>query len=63
MVGIMPVPKEIDDVEEVPETVTAWLRLYSPVFDEGAAKWRFPFTWTKTISSAESPVLAAVSIF
>lgn len=24
-----------------PDTITAWLRVYSPVYDEGADKWRF----------------------
>jgi hypothetical protein len=27
--------------ESEPETITAWLRVYSPVYDEGADKWRF----------------------
>lgn len=30
-----------DDKEEQPDTITAWLRLYSPVYDEHADKWRF----------------------
>jgi hypothetical protein len=27
--------------DEVPDTLTAWLRVYSPVYDEKATKWRF----------------------
>jgi len=31
----------IPDQEQEPDTVTAWLRVYSPVYDEKADKWRF----------------------
>ena len=31
-------PEQPDDA---PDTVTAWLRVYSPVYDEKAEKWRF----------------------
>jgi len=33
-------PSEIEEEAE-PDTVTAWLRVYSPVYDEKADKWRF----------------------
>jgi hypothetical protein len=29
--------------EESPDTITAWLRVYSPVYDEKADKWRFHY--------------------
>ena len=29
------------EFEEEPDTITAWLRVYSPVYDEKADKWRF----------------------
>jgi hypothetical protein len=29
------------EADEEPDTITAWLRVYSPVYDERADKWRF----------------------
>jgi hypothetical protein len=37
---VSPTKSEIDEESE-PDTVTAWLRVYSPVYDEKADKWRF----------------------
>ncbi len=31
----------VPEVEDEPDTITAWLRVYSPVYDERADKWRF----------------------
>jgi hypothetical protein len=36
----IPITTEIEETGE-PEVVTAWLRVYSPVYDEKADKWRF----------------------
>jgi hypothetical protein len=47
------VPKEVDEVEEESEPITAWLRVYSPVFDEHADKWRFIYN--------EHPIYADIS--
>jgi len=37
---VSPTVSEIEEESE-PDTVTAWLRVYSPVYDEKADKWRF----------------------
>jgi hypothetical protein len=41
------------DEESEPETITAWLRVYSPVYDEGADKWRFLY--------GDHPIYAEIS--
>lgn len=50
----MPDPSEAGANEEIlPDTITAWLRTYSPVFDEKAKNWRFLY--------GEHPIYADVS--
>ncbi|MGH6791369.1 MAG: hypothetical protein ACRECF_01330 [Methyloceanibacter sp.] len=36
----LPTIADVPDEEEEPDYITAWLRVYSPVFDEKADKWR-----------------------
>ncbi len=49
----IPIEGETPDVEDLDEAVVAWLRVYSPVFDEKAPKWRFLYE--------EKPIFADIT--
>jgi hypothetical protein len=50
----LPTSSDDDEVsDELPDTVTAWLRVYSPVYDEKAGKWRFYY--------GDSPIYADIA--
>jgi len=43
IVASLPAPEIpiVEETEEAPDTITAWLRVYSPVYSEKAEGWRF----------------------
>ncbi len=47
------IDEEIGLTENLPDTVTAWLRVYSPVYDEKVNKWRFYY--------GENPIYADIA--